>query len=182
MKKVMIYGAGIFGKMLNETFRENGVNVVCFVDSYSNEKSINNIPIYRVENVEDDWKNFDVYITATKQKYKIIEALKEQGINNIFNLSQSFKAMKYEFIPHKMVEDYYYKAFTQYGHDVNKAIQNEGFAKIEEQNKDKITKIFALLSDEKSVKTLKDVLNYKRSGGDKVFSRLESNTIFSKRY
>lgn len=87
MKRIAIYGAGAFGKIFYQALN---YNIDFFIDDFTMDTNIFNIPIKRLKDVDKDTL---IYISVLQHSKKIELQLKENGFTNIMNFSKSIKTI-----------------------------------------------------------------------------------------
>ncbi len=142
--KIAIYGVGIFGQI----FRRCLDKIDFFIDDYSQENHIQNIPVVKLEQIP---KDSTIYISPLQYSSKIEQNLKNNGFNHIINFTNSIKT-----IPNVLVEiakmNYLWLTPTTKNIDKNA-----------------VDKVNDLLVDEKSKDILKNIINLRETNDTKYY-------------
>jgi FkbM family methyltransferase len=83
-KPVAIYGASLFGRVLNEILEKHGVSTSFFVDEYTPHREFEKKPVYRINEVSD--KSNIRLINSTA--YDLIDNLRQSGFADVVPLSE----------------------------------------------------------------------------------------------
>lgn len=86
---IVIYGVGGNGIKFYNSLKNNGYNIVFFIDSYSCEQEYESIKIYRPHAVPT--KETSVLVSVSCYSRQISDELKEQGYLNCYNFNQCIK-------------------------------------------------------------------------------------------
>lgn len=166
MKKVIIYGAGSYGKYLYHAFNDrDGYKVLYFIDQYSSDKAYENALIKKLNKIKSKDLDYEVFITATMKPKKIEERLREIGFKNIKSLKVSKNFLKYNYSDNffKCMSNVAIENSRKSGYDIDKHLKWEGFAQLADKNTAKTKQVLQMLTDQKSKKIFKDIIKYKLS-------------------
>lgn len=92
MKKVIIYGAGLVGRVLYETIVEENEKVELFIDEFTDKKEIFGIPIKKITEIEKKHKNLKVYVTVFIEE--VAKKLHENEFTQVYDIYDAKRVYK----------------------------------------------------------------------------------------
>ena len=141
MNKVVIYGAGAYGKVFYDTIIEKGLSIDYFIDEYTIEKDYNFCPIFKLRDIiNEDFENIDVYISISLNNIEEIKInLLRKGYKRIYTFFESINTFL-SIVPNMMKTNILWMKNNQ--------------LQILQSNSSKIQDFKDLLSDSKSIELL----------------------------
>jgi len=143
--KAAIYGAGEYGKAFFKGLKKGDMNIDCFIDQYTSKKIFMDLPVYKIEDIED--KELNIYISVSlNNNLAIPDILNKNGFKNIHSFTNSLE--KY---PNILSE-----------------LMKTNILWMREQNSEYfdyqcIDSVYNLLSDKNSKQIYKDTLEFRKT-------------------
>jgi len=146
MQNIAIYGAGAFGKIF---YKSLDGKIDFFIDDFSNQTSIFNIPIKKLTEISLDTK---IYISILQQSKKVEVELRNKGFKNIINFTDSAKSIQ-NLIYNTSQNNYLWLVA-----DKKKMINDK-----------KLLEVKKLLKDDKSKQLLEQIINLRKTLDNKYY-------------
>jgi len=140
MKKIVIYGAGAFGKSF---YKALDGNVDFFIDDYSQEKYLYDLPIKKISQVD---KDTPIYISVLQHSKKIQGSLRASGFTDVIGFTHAVRLMP------NILEIISQNNYLWLVHDRDKML-----------NEKKLLAVKKLLKDEKSKSLLDQIIKLRSS-------------------
>ena len=143
--KNVIYGAGVYGEIFFKEITSNGVVIDAVIDQYTSKKELCSTPIQRLNEVSLADTVVYISITSPVVEVEVIKTLKKEGANKIYSFIDTLHSFP------KLVLQCVEFTKTWYTKDTDVMIDIE-----------KIKQLKTLLKDEKSLKVLDNLVNFRK--------------------